>query len=67
TQLATRAQASGNAATVSADEQVSGDKITNSANASIIDAGASLDITIGGVNQNIDLSALAQTYSSKDQ
>lgn len=66
TQLATRAQVSGNAATVTADEQVSGDKITNSANASIIDAGASLDITIGGVNQNIDLSALAQTYNTKD-
>ncbi|PLA73914.1 flagellar hook-associated 2-like protein [Hydrogenovibrio sp. SC-1] len=67
TQLATRAQTAGNAATVSTDEQVSGDKITNSANASIIDVGASLDITIGGVNQNIDLSALAQNYNSKDE
>ena len=66
-QLATRAQTAGGTANISADQQASGDKITNAANASIIDAGASLDITIGGVNQNIDLSALAQTYSSKDE
>lgn len=66
TQLAERATVTGGAATVSADEQVSGNRITDSAAALTIDAGASLDITIGGVNQLIDLSGIAGTYNTKD-
>lgn len=67
TQLAERAFVTGGAATVSADEQVSGARITDSSSALTVDAGASLDITVGGVNQVIDLSGIAQTYNTKDE
>ncbi|WEJ63372.1 flagellar filament capping protein FliD [Thiomicrorhabdus lithotrophica] len=67
TQLAERASVTGNLATVSSDERVSGDRVTDPTAVLSVESGASLDVTIGGVNQSIDLSALANTYSSKDE
>lgn len=67
TQLAERATVLGGAATVSTDEQVSSERITDSSSVLTVDAGASLDVTIGGVNQVIDLSGIAQAYNTKDE
>jgi len=68
TQLAERASVTAtNTATVSSDEKVAGARITDPTSVLEIEAGALLDVTVGGVNQSIDLSALANTYSSKDE
>lgn len=66
TQLAERAIVTTGAASASTDEQVASDRIVDTASALQISAGASLDISIGGVQQVIDMSLLEGSYSDKD-
>ncbi|WP_029407176.1 flagellar filament capping protein FliD [Thiomicrorhabdus sp. Milos-T2] len=66
TQLAERAVVTTGAANPSSDEQVASDRIIDTASALQISSGASLDISIGGAQQIIDLSSLAGSYADKD-
>lgn len=69
TQTAARAELAMNATTASpsGDQQISGDRVNNSQLVTTLAAGASLDLTLDGVNQNVDLSALAGSFASKDE
>ncbi len=68
TQLAERATITADgAATVTTDEQVEGARVTNGTSAVVLDSSAFLDISLnGGASQLVDLSALANTYNTKD-
>lgn len=67
TQLAERATVSGGAVTLSTDESVAGDRVTDATAALTIDAGASLNLQIGATANLIDLSSIAGTYTTKDE
>lgn len=70
TQLAERATLSGasTAATISNDERLAGDRITDMNAALIIDANATFDLNVGGVTNSIDLSSLSSgNYDSKEE
>ncbi|WP_178861194.1 flagellar filament capping protein FliD [Thiomicrorhabdus cannonii] len=67
TQLAERASVTAGSVTgLTADERVAGDRVTDAQAVLTIEAGASFDLDIAGVNHTIDLSGAAGVYADKN-
>jgi flagellar hook-associated protein 2 len=67
TQMAERASVLGGAVTYTTDEKVSGNRITDSASALIIDSAASFDLNLNGTTRAINLASVAGSYSTKEE
>ncbi len=66
TQLAERATVTGGAATLSTDEKMAADQITDATSALTIESGATFDLQVGATTQTIDLTSVVGTYTTKD-